>query len=331
MKILATCLDLKGHVGPMFVLVAALRKKGHSVVFHKFPSRLQEPRRMSHWIRSVHENSKEQIPILENYLVPNVDLVLADHTIAPAKLIAREKGKQFCTFGGSSACLRPSDVPMYAPEAILTNLPVSDPFSLVTSSKHYIQGSVESFDIPRPFANVQYVGPFIPSYHGSDHAAFQLPTGSKKKVLITPGTLSVDPEWVEHILAMLPKDVDAYVDGARPRKGICFYQPFCDHDLYMPLMDMVITKGGYGTIQRAIHHRKPILVVGHDNDWTWNGFLVQRAGIGLFRPGPILEVTDIENVLFDDSRYQALKELTYEAHHIGPATENAIKYLESIC
>lgn len=125
--------------------------------------------------------------------------------------------------------------------------------------------------------------------------------GSKQVVLVTQGTVANADfgELVEPTLAALAVRDDLLVlvtTGGRPIENVRGPIPknarlaeFLDFAALLPKVDVLVTNGGYGTIQLALRAGVPIVAAGRTEDKAEVGARVAWSGVGveipLQRPG----------------------------------------------
>lgn len=80
---------------------------------------------------------------------------------------------------------------------------------------------------------------------------------------------------------------------------------FIPLDLALPYIDVLITNGGYGTVQQALRAGKPMVVSGLGQDKSHTGALINYIGNGVYNPvnqiDPELLSSSFEEVLRNDS------------------------------
>jgi UDP:flavonoid glycosyltransferase YjiC (YdhE family) len=135
------------------------------------------------------------------------------------------------------------------------------------------------------------VGPFLPA--GLDR--FDAPAwwddvreahaAGTQVVLVTQGTVATDPErllWPA-IDALADEDVlvvatteplDAFPANVRAT-------PFVPFDRLLPLVDVMVTNGGFGGVQQALAAGVPVVVAGRSEDKAEVGARVVWSGVGL--------------------------------------------------
>jgi UDP:flavonoid glycosyltransferase YjiC (YdhE family) len=186
----------------------------------------------------------------------------------------------------------------------------------------YLQLTVPSFEYPREnlSTTVRFVGtppitanqaPLPPWAHEVD--------GSRKVVLVTQGTLSNHDfgELVTPALAALAAEPDllvvvtaggrasASIPGPIPDNArLADYLPL---DWLFPRLDVLVTNGGYGTLNQAISYGIPIVAAGLSEDKRDASARVAWSGVGidLQTSNPELEVlrAAVRHVV-DEPRYR---------------------------
>ncbi|WP_315094245.1 nucleotide disphospho-sugar-binding domain-containing protein [uncultured Cellulomonas sp.] len=187
-----------------------------------------------------------------------------------------------------------------AAERVVTDAgqPVPEGFFLdwvQTSATRVLHTSVPGFEYPRSDLpeNVELVGPFLPA--GVDR--FEPPvwwddvvearrTG-RPVVLVTQGTVATDPErliWPaiealadEDVLVVATTEPAGYPENVRAT-------PFVPFDRLLPMVDVMITNGGFGGVQQALASGVPVLVAGRTEDKAEVGARVTWSGVGLALP-----------------------------------------------
>ena len=168
-------------------------------------------------------------------------------------------------------------------------------YSSVELADAYLQLSVPSFEFPRDIPrSVHFVGtpPIIPRQVPPPPWAHEL-DGSRKVVLVTQGTVAnhnlnllVGPS-----VAALANEPDMLVfatTGGRPIDAIpgpvpanarvSSYLPF---EWLLPKVDVLVTNGGYGSVNQAMSFGIPIVSAGLTEDKADVNARVARAGVGI--------------------------------------------------
>lgn len=160
----------------------------------------------------------------------------------------------------------------------------------------HIQLTVPDFEYPRPDmpTTVRFVGalPITPNQAPLPSWAGDL-DGSRKVVLVTQGTLSNHDfsQLVEPTLAALADRPDVLVvvttggrpvaslDGNLPSNArVALYLPF---EWLLPKVDVLVTNGGYNTVNQALAHGIPIVAAGLTEDKADVSARVAWAGAGI--------------------------------------------------
>lgn len=188
-------------------------------------------------------------------------------------------------------------------------------------AERYIVPTVPEFDYPRGDlpANVRYVG----AVHPAPSRGFRSPRwwaeldGDRPVVHVTQGT--VDNADLGRLLeptieALAGEDVVVVATtGGRPASQLGIRLPanthvaeFIPHDLLLPKVDVMVTNGGYGAVQRALSTGVPLVVAGDTEDKpevaarvAWTG-----AGINLGTGTPtVAAVRAAVRAVLNDRRY----------------------------
>jgi MGT family glycosyltransferase len=167
--------------------------------------------------------------------------------------------------------------------------------SVVELADAYMQLTVPSFEYPRDFPpSVQFVGalPIIPGQAPLPPWAHEL-DGSRKIVLVTQGTfanhnfgLLIGPT-----LAALANEPDLLVvvtAGGRPIDAVpgpvpgnarlASYLPF---EWVLPKVDVLVTNGGYGSVNQALSFGVPLVTAGRTEDKADVNARVAWSGVGI--------------------------------------------------
>ncbi|MET4385487.1 UDP:flavonoid glycosyltransferase YjiC (YdhE family) [Bradyrhizobium sp. F1.4.3] len=175
--------------------------------------------------------------------------------------------------------------------------PVSLPLfhSVVELADAYMQLSVPSFEFPRAFpSTVHFVGtpPIIPGQVPLPPWAHEL-DGSRKVVLVTQGTVANHDLGllVAPTLAALANEPDVLVvatAGGRPVEAVpgpvpsnarlASYLPF---EWLLPRVDVLVTNGGYGSVNQAMSSGIPLVTAGMTEDKADVNARVAWSGVGI--------------------------------------------------
>lgn len=159
----------------------------------------------------------------------------------------------------------------------------------------YIVPTVPEFDYPRSDlpANVRYVG----AVHPAPSRGFRPPPwwheldGDRPVVHVTQGTIDnadlsrlIEPT----IQALGSEDVVVVATTGRdvsrlatPLPMNTYVAEYIPHDVLLPKVDVMITNGGYGAVQRALSSGVPLVVAGNTEDKPEVAARVAWTGAGI--------------------------------------------------
>ena len=175
--------------------------------------------------------------------------------------------------------------------------PVTVPLfhSVVELADAYMQLSVPCFEFPRQIPpSVHFVGtpPIIPGQAALPPWAHEL-DGSRKVVLVTQGTVANHnfELLIAPTLAALANEPDVLVvataggraveaiPGAVPSNArLASYLPF---EWLLPHVDVLVTNGGYGSVNQAMSFGIPLVTAGMTEDKADVNARVAWSGVGL--------------------------------------------------
>ena len=175
--------------------------------------------------------------------------------------------------------------------------PVSVPLfhSVVELADAYMQLSVPRFEFPRQIPpTVHFVGtpPIIPGQAPLPPWAHEL-DGSRKVVLVTQGTFANHNLGllIAPTLAALATEPDVLVvatTGGRPVDAIPGDVPsnarvasFLPFEWLLPHVDVLVTNGGYGSVNQAMSFGIPLVTAGMTEDKADVNARVAWSGVGL--------------------------------------------------
>lgn len=161
----------------------------------------------------------------------------------------------------------------------------------------YLHPGIRSFqyvDDSLPSAPVRYVGPLplLAGQHPLPEWWHDLDE-TKRLVLLTQGTVANRDfgQLIGPALAGLAEEKDLIVlvtTGGQPVESIPGRIPknarvtqFLPYDLVMPRVDLLITNGGYGTVNMALAHGVPVVSAGLTEDKEEVSAHVQWSGAGI--------------------------------------------------
>ncbi|MCZ8378624.1 glycosyltransferase [Mycobacterium sp. CPCC 205372] len=185
----------------------------------------------------------------------------------------------------------------------------------------YIAPTIPEFDYPRSDlpTTVRYVG----AVHPAPSSGVTLPSWweqldtARPIVHVTQGTIDnadLGRLLAPTIAALGGEDVTVIATtGGRPVTDLRIPLPsnvhvaeYIPHDLLLPKVDVMVTNGGYGAVQRALSAGVPLVVAGDTEDKPEVAARVAWAGAGIDlrtgTPSPEAVRTAVRAVL-DDDRY----------------------------
>jgi UDP:flavonoid glycosyltransferase YjiC (YdhE family) len=167
--------------------------------------------------------------------------------------------------------------------------------SVVDLADTYMQMTVPGFEFPRDIpASVNFIGtpPIIPNQVPLPPWAHEL-DGSRKVVLVTQGTVANHDFslLIAPTLAALANEPDVLVvatAGGRPIDAIpgpipsnarlASYLPF---EWMLPKADVLVTNGGYGSVNQALSFGIPLVTAGMTEDKADVNARVAWSGVGI--------------------------------------------------
>lgn len=161
----------------------------------------------------------------------------------------------------------------------------------------YLHPGVQSFEYPEQSPSsspVEYIGPLpLPPGQTSLPDWWHELDPTKRLVLVTQGTIANHDfgQLIGPTLTGLAREEDLIVlvtTGGKPADSIPVEIPanarvanFLPYELIMPKLDLLITNGGYGTVNMALEHGIPIISAGLTEDKEEVSAHVQWAGVGI--------------------------------------------------
>jgi UDP:flavonoid glycosyltransferase YjiC (YdhE family) len=158
----------------------------------------------------------------------------------------------------------------------------------------YLHPGIESFEYPDSNSKVQYIGALpMPAGQSSLPEWWRRLDRTKRLVLVTQGTIA-NRDFGQVIAPALValggrKDITIIVTtGGQPIESIPVAIPsnariasFLPYAQIMPEIDLLITNGGYGTVNMAISHGIPVISAGLTEDKEEVSAHVQWSGAGI--------------------------------------------------
>jgi len=166
--------------------------------------------------------------------------------------------------------------------------------AMTTLPDFYLHPGIESFEYPDSNSKVQYIGA-LPTPAGQPTLPdwWQHLDRSKRLILVTQGTVA-NRDFGQVIAPTLValggrEDVTMIVTtGGQPVESIPVTIPsnariasFLPYAQIMPELSLLITNGGYGTVNMAISHGIPVISAGLTEDKEEVSAHVQWAGAGI--------------------------------------------------
>lgn len=161
----------------------------------------------------------------------------------------------------------------------------------------YVHPGIESFEYPNsdgPISKVRYIGPLpLPAGQVALPDWWEDLDKTKRLVLVTQGTVANRDlgQLIGPTLTALSGEEDLLVlvtTGNAPFESIPVELPenariasFLPYEQIMPYIDLLITNGGYGTVNMGLAHGIPVISAGMTEDKEEVSAHVQWAGVGL--------------------------------------------------
>ncbi|MFP5247347.1 MAG: nucleotide disphospho-sugar-binding domain-containing protein [Thermoanaerobaculia bacterium] len=184
-------------------------------------------------------------------------------------------------------------------------------FDFAKDADLYLQSSVPSFDYPRTDLppNVHYIGAPIPDPPaGWMEPKWWHELGNRRVILVTQGTINNDFDQLirpairalagENALVVVttgsknPEDV-----GIDPLPSNVRVERFIPYAKLMPHVDVLLTNGGYGSIQIALAHGVPVIAIGKTEEKPEIANRVEWSGVGIGLKVRIPKETQIRNAV----------------------------------
>ena len=168
-------------------------------------------------------------------------------------------------------------------------------FDFARKADLYLQASVPSFEYPRTDMpdNLHFIGASVPA----PPADWVPPSWwgemeRRKVVLVTQGTINNDFDQLIRpaIRALSSEDVFVVVTtGSKPASAVGIsplpwnvrVEQFVPYAHLMPHVDLLLTNGGYGSIQIALAHGVPVVAIGKTEEKPEIANRVQWSGVGV--------------------------------------------------
>lgn len=175
----------------------------------------------------------------------------------------------------------------------------------------YLQGSVPSFEYPRTDMpeNMHFIGASTPTPPSDWRPpSWWHELEGKRVVLVTQGTINNDFDQLIRpaIRALSSENVFVVVTtGSRPASDVAMaplpwnvrVEKFIPYAHLMPKVDLLLTNGGYGSIQIAMAHGVPVVAIGRTEEKPEIANRVQWSGVGIGLKVRIPSETQIRNAV----------------------------------
>jgi len=175
--------------------------------------------------------------------------------------------------------------------------PLSSCLQQLDSCAGVLLGVSQAFDygVAAPPRGFTYVGPLgqTPDWVGSDDRDVGLIAPDRPNVLVSFSTTHQDQRaTVKRTIKALGRlDVNAIVtlgpaisgEGLAPASNVRVVAR-ADHDVLVPLCDLIVCHGGHGTVMRPLTHGKPVICLPTGRDQPENAQRIVAAGAGLRLP-----------------------------------------------
>jgi MGT family glycosyltransferase len=218
--------------------------------------------------------------------------------------------------------------------------PQGSVFDVAVNADAYLQGSIPEFEFPISdlAPNVKFIGstPPPPPAHWTPPTWWKELDGSKPVILVTQGTVANDYDDLIRpaIRALANRDCHVIVTtGSKPAEMVEIdplpenvrVEQFIPYAHLMPKVDLLVTNGGYGSIQIALLNGIPMVAIGATEDKAEIANRVNWTGVGVAvkkktADEPMIR-TSVDRVLGDASfRLRAMEMQRKLAMH-NPAVE----------
>lgn len=211
----------------------------------------------------------------------------------------------------------------------------------------YMQSTASAFEYPRTDLppQVHFIGPLLPDAPQK----CELPTwwadldAGRPVVLVTQGTLDTDPTQLilPTLQALAEKDVLVVATGGRAGDRVSLAQTppnarvesFIPYYHLMPRVAVMVTNGGYGSVQIALAHGVPVVAAGSTEEKREVAARIAWSGVGLnlqtSKPSPAQIEAAVQLILTAPWYRQRARQLQAEfARYDAPG--EAIRLLEQL-
>lgn len=168
-------------------------------------------------------------------------------------------------------------------------------FNFSKKADLYLQGSVPSFEYPRTDMphNVHFIGaPMPPVPANWTRPSWWHEVQNRRVILVTQGTINNDFDQLIRPAIRALANEDALIvvtTGSRNPEAVGIdplpenvrVERFIPYAALMPHTDLLLTNGGYGSIQIALAHGVPVVAIGKTEDKAEIANRVEYAGVGM--------------------------------------------------
>lgn len=203
----------------------------------------------------------------------------------------------------------------------------------------YLQAGVPSFDYPRTDLpeSVHYIGASVPEPPAGWTPPSWWPElkSGRRVILVTQGTINNDYDQLIRPAIRALANENALVvvtTGSRPVEDVAMAQlpsnvrveRFIPYKLLMPHVSLLLTNGGFGSVQIALAHGVPVVAIGKTEEKPEIANRVEWSGVGVglkVRVPSESQIRDAVLRVLTTPTYAARAEaLRYELAGLDPAT-----------
>ncbi|HVR40880.1 MAG TPA: nucleotide disphospho-sugar-binding domain-containing protein [Thermoanaerobaculia bacterium] len=214
-------------------------------------------------------------------------------------------------------------------------------FDFARGADVYLQSGVAAFDYPRSDmpANVRFIGASVPEPPADWHPpTWWNELEGKRVVLVTQGTINNDLDQLIRpaIRALANENVFVVVTtGSKVPEAVQIdplpantrVERFIPYAHLMPKVDVLLTNGGFGSIQIALAHGVPIVSIGKTEEKPEIANRVQWSGVGIgikVRTPKESQIRDAVRRVLSESSFSARAEaLRYQLAKLDPGVAGA--------
>ena len=168
-------------------------------------------------------------------------------------------------------------------------------FDFARKADLYLQGTVPSFEYPRTdlSENVHFIGATVPRPPADwKEPAWWPELANRRVVLVTQGTINNDYDQLirpairalaeENVFVVVTTGTKAASEvGIDPLPSNVVVERFIPYAHLMPHVDLLLTNGGYGTVQIALAHGVPVIAIGNTEEKPEIANRIEWSGVGV--------------------------------------------------